>query len=162
MATLHIISGLIGAGKSTLARRLERELPAVRVSLDEWIMTLFGAEFPTPLDGEWWFSRCRRCSDVANVMARQALIAGADVVLDCGFLERRQRDEARQLALDADAESRLYLVRADAHTRWRRIQQRNLERGETFALVVTEHMFDVLPWEPPSAEELEGGVVIDT
>jgi predicted kinase len=38
MPTVHMIAGLIGSGKSTFARRLERELPALRISLDEWIV----------------------------------------------------------------------------------------------------------------------------
>jgi hypothetical protein len=42
------------------------------------------------------------------------------------------------------------------------VERRNLERGDTFALVVTDAMFDSLAWEPPSDEELAGGSVIDT
>ena len=35
--------GLPGAGKSTLARRLEAEHSALRLSPDEWMLPLFGA-----------------------------------------------------------------------------------------------------------------------
>jgi predicted kinase len=160
--TVHLLSGLIGSGKSTLARRLERELPALRISLDEWIMTLFGEEMPAQLTFEWWSNRAGRCSRMAYATAGQALAAGADVVLDCGFLERWQRDEARRWAEAAGAGTKLYVVRADAAVRRARIERRNLERGDTFALVVTDAMFDSLPWEPPDAAELAGGSVIDT
>jgi predicted kinase len=162
MPTVHLLSGLIGSGKSTFARRLERELAALRISLDEWIVTLFGEEMPEHMTGEWWSNRARRCSRMAYAVARQAIAAGADVVLDCGFLERWQRDEARAWAHSAGAGTKLYLLRADAAVRRARTERRNQERGDTFALVVTDAMFDALPWEPPDADELAGGSVIDT
>ncbi len=162
MPTVHLISGLIGSGKSTLARRLERELPALRISLDEWIVTLFGEEMPASLTFEWWSNRAGRCSRMAYAVASQAIAAGADVVLDCGFLEHWQRDEARRWAEAAGAGTKLYLLRADAAVRRARIERRNLERGDTFALVVTDAMFDALAWEAPDASELAGGSVIDT
>jgi predicted kinase len=99
---------------------------------------------------------------MAYAVARQALAAGTDVVLDCGFLERWQRDEARRWAESAGAASKLYFLRADAAVRRARVERRNRERGDTFALVVTDAMFDSLPWQPPDAEELIGGSVIDT
>ena len=39
-ATLHLICGMTGAGKTTLAKKLEASLPAVRFCPDEWIMKL--------------------------------------------------------------------------------------------------------------------------
>jgi predicted kinase len=160
--TVHVLSGLIGSGKSTLARRLERELPAVRISLDEWIVGLFGPEMPEPLTGEFWFDRAERSLAFALPLARQALSAGVDVVLDCGFLTRRERDRARAFAAAAGAAIKLYWVRAATEERRRRIRARNSERGDTFAVFVRDDMFDSLPFEPPSADELEGATVIDT
>ena len=40
MATLFLICGLPGAGKTTLAKQLERERPALRLTPDEWIAPL--------------------------------------------------------------------------------------------------------------------------
>lgn len=39
--TVHLLCGLPGAGKTTLARRLEAGLPAIRFSLDEWMLRLY-------------------------------------------------------------------------------------------------------------------------
>jgi len=40
MATLFLICGLPGAGKTTLAKHLEQTRPALRLSPDEWIASL--------------------------------------------------------------------------------------------------------------------------
>lgn len=42
MARLHLIVGPVGAGKSTFGRKLSRDVGAVRLTLDEWMATLFG------------------------------------------------------------------------------------------------------------------------
>ena len=44
MATLILLCGLPCAGKTTLARQLEREYTALRLSPDEWHVRLFGQD----------------------------------------------------------------------------------------------------------------------
>ena len=46
MPTVHMIHGYLGAGKTTLARRLEREAPAIRFTHDEWMARLYGIDPP--------------------------------------------------------------------------------------------------------------------
>jgi predicted kinase len=162
MPTVYLLCGPIGSGKTTHAHRLERELPALRISLDEWIVTLFGAELPSSMTFAGWSDRAERCSRMSWSLCRQALAGGLDVVLDCGFIERAQRDAARDLAKAAGAQTRLHLVRSPTATRRARVERRNLERDETFAIVVTADMFDSLPWEPPGEDELDGGAIIET
>jgi hypothetical protein len=50
----------------------------------------------------------------------------------------------------------LHFLDVDAGERWRRVQGRNGERGETFRLEVTRAMFDFIEtiWQPPNAEEM--------
>jgi predicted kinase len=47
--TLHLIVGLPGAGKTTLARRLGRDFRALRLTPDDWITTLYGASPSQPV-----------------------------------------------------------------------------------------------------------------
>ena len=49
-ATLHLIFGPIGAGKTTYARDLARRERAVAFVLDEWGARLFGPDVHGPLD----------------------------------------------------------------------------------------------------------------
>ena len=42
MATLFMMMGLPGSGKTTLARRLERERPALVLSLNVWMSRIVG------------------------------------------------------------------------------------------------------------------------
>ena len=48
MATLHIMVGLPCSGKTTRARALEAELPALRLTPDEWHLRLFGQDADAP------------------------------------------------------------------------------------------------------------------
>ena len=48
MATLHLMVGLPCAGKTTLALTLEREHSAIRLTLDEWHLRLFGQDAEDP------------------------------------------------------------------------------------------------------------------
>ena len=40
MATLNLMCGMVGSGKTTLAREIERSRKAIRISPDEWILRL--------------------------------------------------------------------------------------------------------------------------
>ena len=51
---------------------------------------------------------------------------------------------------------RLHFVDVDPAERWRRVEGRNHDRGETFRLAVTRPMFDFIEtiWQPPDAGEM--------
>lgn len=160
VSTVHMICGPIGAGKTTLARRLAEEHRALRFSLDEWVMQLFGSEAPNPMVFDWWAEHCKRCSERIWSMCQQLLVKNVDVVLDFGFPSAAHREEYRRRATQVGATVHLHIVTAGADLRWERVQVRNRDESDTFALTVTESMFagSELWWEPPSAAELTGPV----
>ncbi|MGE3273288.1 MAG: AAA family ATPase, partial [Chloroflexota bacterium] len=45
MAKLHLMVGLPGSGKTTLARQLEAQYSALRLTPDEWHIRLFGQDY---------------------------------------------------------------------------------------------------------------------
>ena len=85
---MHLLYGLAGSGKTTLARRLAADGRALRLTLDEWMIRLHpGLDLTSPDYG-------RRADDVREVMwsaAEQALAAGVDVVLDWNAWSRERR-----------------------------------------------------------------------
>lgn len=164
MPCVHIVCGPLGAGKTTIARRLAKEHGAVRFSLDEWVMQLFGSEAPAPMRFEWWADRCKRCSERIWSTAQCILANGLDVVLDFGFPRSADREEYRGRATQIGAIVHLHVVTAAPDLRWKRVQARNRDKLETFALVVTEAMFAGSEhwWEHPSDAELAGAVTMHT
>ena len=77
-ARIHLLAGLNGAGKTTLARQLEAELPAVRFSLDEWMLRLHGLSF----DDERYPELAEECRALIWDLTAQVVHTGASVVLD--------------------------------------------------------------------------------
>jgi predicted kinase len=99
-ASVHLLAGLNGAGKSTHARRLERACPAVRFTLDEWMLRLHQVCYNDPR----YPALAERCKDLIWDTALQVLATGTDVVLDWNQWSRARRqgvDGAH--VLDADA-----------------------------------------------------------
>jgi predicted kinase len=123
-------------------------------------MELFGREVPEPMVSEWWADRCERCRLRIWAVCRDLLAQQVDVVLDFGFPGRESRAQYRQLALESGAGVHVHVVTADAPVRWDRVRARNQQRGETFALEVTEGMFAASEtwWEPPTEVEVAGTI----
>jgi predicted kinase len=147
-----------GAGKTTYALRLSDRLGAVRFSIDEWMATLFWMDTPQPLDPAWSMERVERC--LTQIWAVVARIAARNVpcVLDIGFGQMQSRARFAKLAGDAGLSVQLHFIDVPADERWRRVEARNAQKGETYQLGfdVTREMFDFVEglWEPPTAAEM--------
>jgi predicted kinase len=103
MATVHLIHGFVGAGKTTFAQQLERDVEGVRFTPDDWSTALFGDEPPNPE-----FSA--RVAALIDQQWRRTVACGVDVILDFGFGTRALRDDVRCAAGTIGAQSRLYFV----------------------------------------------------
>jgi predicted kinase len=84
---LVLVCGLPGAEKTTLARRLAEEIPALRLCGDEWMaqlgFDLHDEQARDHVEALFWR------------LAQESLELGQSVVLESGFWLRSDRDEKR-------------------------------------------------------------------
>lgn len=120
MATIHLIHGFVGCGKTTFSKKLAAETQAIRFSCDEWMITLFGNN-PDPSFFEKYEPLV---SDLIWQTATQLVQNGHDVILDFGFWKKSSRQKYKILAQDIGANVKLYNIIADEET----VKQRVLAR----------------------------------
>lgn len=133
VATLFITCGVPGSGKTTLAKRLEVEQRAVRLTGDEWLHDLypneagdtFSAQRPLPERLEW--SRAYRPSveRLQWALALRALALGVNVVVDWGLWAREERDHYRAEAQERGVRVVLCVLDPSREELVRRLKDRN-------------------------------------
>jgi predicted kinase len=160
-ATLHVIFGPCGAGKTTYAHALARRERAVPFVLDDWGARLFGPDVDGPIDFGWMVERLGRCQEQIWSTAADVLAVGTPVVLDVGAMRRAHRDRIRQIAQAKGLSVQWHFVDAPREVRRARVAARNTARGETFVREVPPEMFELFEqlYEPPEPAELEGAVL---
>ena len=163
-ATLHVIFGPSGAGKTTYANAFARREKAVAFILDEWMARLFAPDMPEPIEYEWMIQRVARCEAQIWSVAAGVLATGTPVILDIGLMRRADRDRVREIAEAAGLALQFHYVTASAEVRRARVAERNVVRGENFAIEVTPEMFEFVEgvFETPDAAELEGAIVSES
>ncbi len=160
-ATLNLVFGPCGAGKTTYAYALARREGAVVFVLDDWGARLFGPDVHGPIDFGWMSERLGRCKALIWSTAAAVLDAGTSVVLDLGLMRRADRERIRRIAQEAGLSMQWHFVDAPQEVRRARVAARNDTKGETFAREVPPEMFDMFEaiYEAPAPAELEGAVL---
>ena len=118
-ARLLLTCGLPGAGKTTLAKHLAAERPAVRLTKDDWQWALGSS----PWDRDFGDLIERELSRLAEELLR----LGLSVVLDFGLWARDERDALRRAARRLGIGVELHYLDAPTEELWRRIEARNAE-----------------------------------
>lgn len=147
-ATLILMVGLPGAGKTTRAKELATTYQAIRLTPDHWMIPLFGDSMA---DGKRFVLEGRLIS-----VALQALRLGTSVVLDFGLWGRDERSALCWLARATGAACRVVYLPVDKDVQLARIARRQeLEPQQTFLMSEA----DVDAWrtqfQVPDAAELE-------
>jgi predicted kinase len=102
-AVMVLIVGLPGAGKTTMARRLEEERAGIRLTPDEWMEPLFGVGDD---NGRRWVLESKLLWGVAA----RALSLGVDVILDYGCWSETERDLFRNRAHELGARAEIVVL----------------------------------------------------
>ncbi len=153
---IHLICGSTGAGKTTYANQLRRQLGALPLAIDDWMVTLFAPDTPPQMSWPWIEERVLRCERQILATALDLARTGVPSILDLGLQRFDQRRRVAERAAAAGVCVRLHFLDIDATERWRRVEQRNEQQGETFRVKVTRPMFDFIEtiWQPPTPEEM--------
>jgi predicted kinase len=154
-ASVHMVFGPQGAGKTTFAQRLADEERAVRFSIDEWMEALYGQDLPRPIDLPWVMERVARCERRIWQVGAEVTRRGGSVVLDLGFMRVEDRTRFAALARAEGAEVKLHFVTAPTSIRRERVLARNREKSASFSFEVTPAMFAFMEarFEAPSDHE---------
>ncbi|MDP4508837.1 AAA family ATPase [Nonomuraea turcica] len=146
---LILLCGLPGSGKTTLARRLATELPAVRLCPDEWLTHLGIDLYDEPardrLERQLW----RHAQDLLRL--------GQTVILEYGFWSREEREAMRLGARTLGAAVELRYLAVPLEELHRRLESRNAA-GDWGTAPITRDLLDrwAMIFEPPTPEELAG------
>jgi predicted kinase len=152
MATLHLMVGLPCSGKTTLARKLEVERSALRLTPDEWQLPLFGQDAQEPEHN----ARHSLIEAMLWNLASRALVLGTNVILDFGFWAREEREDFRSRAKQLGASSEIHFLDVPDNELMKRLAARNSQPSQEIFHISEEMM---KPWitffQRPTPDELE-------
>ena len=152
MATLHLMVGLPCSGKTALARKIEHERTALRLTTDEWHVRLFGQDAEEPEHN----ARHTLIEAMLWNIASRALELGTNVILDFGFWAREEREDYRLRAKRLGASSEVHFLDVPEDELLRRLAVRNSQPSQESFHIPEDSM---KPWieffQRPTPEELE-------
>ncbi len=156
-AGFHLMCGSTGAGKSTYAQELAKNLGGMHFAIDRWMVALFWQDSPQPIEFDWTMARIDRCEALIFETAKQAVAIGVPAILDLGFTKAAHRGKFARLAGEANIPVQLHLLDVPLETRWARVEGRNADKGATYAMQVDRSMFDFVEamWELPDEAEMK-------
>lgn len=140
-----------------MAKKIERERKALRLSPDEWIAQL--------LTSDWDRDELDRLRSPVEQfqweVAARALAIGIDIVLDWGLWSRHERDALRARAAALGAHAEICFFDVPREVLLARLQARNANlRPGTFEVSEAELELWSTWFEPPTEAELQASTCL--
>ncbi len=149
MPTVILLCGLPGAGKTTLAKELESDLPSLRLTEDEWVTGLY------PPENAHEDAKRDAIKNVQWEIAVRAYALGVDIVLDWGLWGRAERDDFRSRATALGIKTKLIYLAVPRDELIRRLAARNAALPpDTFRVETADLDEWIAAFEPPTSDEL--------
>lgn len=143
--------GLPCSGKTTLAKKLEIEQKALRLTPDEWQRYLFGQDATHPEHDE----RHSKIEELLWKVAASTLRLGTDVILDFGLWAKSERDDFRRRAATLGAETVIHFLDVPHDELLARLEVRNREPGDEVTHIPVLLLKEWIPiFQAPDAREL--------
>lgn len=154
MAKVILLCGRIASGKTTYAQKLKSETPAVVLSADDLMLTLFDACM-----GERHNDIVARISRYFCSLSEDILAKGLNAVFDFGYWTKKERTEIKQYFAERGLSFELHYVRAPEATRLKRLYARNerLKSSEKREYIIEGELFKKLDarFEEPATDEVD-------
>lgn len=146
--TLHLICGLPGSGKTTLAKQLAAKKNAVRFCPDEWILPIM----EDPVDGPENKRIREPIEQSLWKLAQELLKKGVSVILENGFWSKEERDGYLVTGKKLGAKVELYFLDTPFEALWSRVKTRNSNPNE-FRLTKDQLSHYSTLFQAPTEEE---------
>lgn len=151
MSILHLMIGLPCSGKTTLAKQLEIELKALRLTPDEWHRYLFGQDATHPDHDE----RHTKIEELMWIIAASALKLGTDVILDFGLWTKIERDDYRERATELGATTVIHFLEVPHNELFARLEARNNKPPNEVTYIPPQMLNEwILLFQAPDSTEL--------
>ena len=145
--TMYLICGFLGFGKTTIAKKLEKELPALRLTHDEIMLKRYGRN-PDNFEEKY-----KEVDKFIRKEAEKAIKQGKNIILDYGFWTREQRQLYYEWSKALTPNVIFYALLCDMEVAKQRVLARTKNNSEE--LWIDEKCFNELlkRYEPISESE---------
>ncbi len=133
---IHAFDGETGAGKTTLSKKLAKELKAYRINHDELLAISYSQEQLAKEHA----ACCDRANRLAWKIVERVAALGIDIVME-GWGSRELRDQIRGKAKELGLDLEFYLVTCPQEERLKRIRKRNENSGDDAPHITDEDFF---------------------
>lgn len=152
---VHLICGLPGSGKTTLALKIAHDTNAVRFSADDWLIQIWNMDsseseanqYRDKIEALQW----KLCKDLLRLKT--------DCIIEWGVWSKEERELIRKEVQSSGNEIKLYVLLANKDCLFERIKNRNNRRNQKNIYIPDEKLDSYLDewlavFQIPSKDEM--------